>query len=294
MTETSLLCYRFVTTFSWEYFIQLGMRIWHVNCISGTRKKVVMPQESKFSLKNLSKTFGSGERKTIALDNIDLEIEDGEFLCLLGESGCGKSTLLKIMAGFEKETSGEILFDGKPITGPGHERGFVFQQYSLLPWLNVRKNISLGQRIRGCESKESVKELIELFGLTGFEKHYPSQLSGGMSQRVAIARTLANDSKVLMLDEPFGALDAFTRIRLQDELINLWRKNNLTTVFVTHDIDEAVFLATRIVVLTPRPGRIARVFNVGLNRPRNRSSPEFYRLRAMISEEFAGLASQPA
>lgn len=245
-------------------------------------------------IRGLVKSFETSKGQTFALSNIDLDIYPGELVCLIGESGCGKSTLLQIIAGFEQPTAGEVLLDGEPIEGPGHKRGVVFQESSLLPWLNVVQNISLGLQIRGLVGKDAgqVKRLVELMGLDSFEHHHPAQLSGGMAQRVAIARALANDPEVLLLDEPFGALDAFTRMRLQDEFVRIWEREHYTTIFVTHDIDEAVYLGTRVVALTPRPGRIARVFNIHLRRPRDRTSPEFIRMRGMVAKEFMTLGHQ--
>ena len=230
--------------------------------------------------------------QTVALENIDLDIYEGELLCLIGESGCGKSTLLNIIAGFDAPTEGELLLNNEPVNGPDHKRGVVFQESSLLPWLTVEKNIGLGLEIRGLDTnkEKTFSRFIELMGLKGFEHYYPSELSGGMAQRVAIARALINDPDILLLDEPFGALDAFTRMRLQDEFVRIWEEKRYTTVFVTHDIDEAVYLGTRVVALSRRPGRIARVFNIHLRRPRDRTSAEFIRLRGMIAKEFMVLA----
>src|SRR5882724_9473691 len=213
-------------------------------------------------IRGLTKVFSKGT--TRALENIDLDIYSGELVCLIGESGCGKSTLLQIIAGFDSPTEGHLLLNNEPITGPHHKRGVVFQESSLLPWLNVEKNIGLGLEIRDAstDKPERLRRFIDLMGLKGFEHHYPSELSGGMAQRVAIARALINDPNVLLLDEPFGALDAFTRMRLQDEFVRIWEQERYTTIFVTHDIDEAVYLGTRVVALSRRPGRIARIFNV--------------------------------
>jgi NitT/TauT family transport system ATP-binding protein len=245
----------------------------------------------KVEFRGLGKTFNSNAGTTTALEKVDLSVEDGEFLCLLGDSGCGKSTLLEIIAGFEKPTDGNVRVDGEFVEGPSYRRGFVFQQFSLLPWLTVERNISLGLDIRRIEKgrKAKVAELIQLMGLKGFEQHTPSQLSGGMAQRVAIARALVNEPDLLLLDEPFGALDSFTRKRLQGELVRLWQQKRFTAIFVTHDIDEAVFLATRIALMTPRPGKIAALFNLPLQHPRDRTGSEFFRLSSMISKEFLAL-----
>jgi ABC-type nitrate/sulfonate/bicarbonate transport system ATPase subunit len=245
-------------------------------------------------LTKVSKSYTSGHSQTRAIEDVTFDVFPGEFLCILGESGCGKSTLLQMIAGFEFPSEGEILTDGMPIKGPDHKRGIVFQEGSLLPWRTVERNISLGLEIRNQNhgSQARIAELIDLMGLRGFEKHYPAQLSGGMAQRVAIARALINDASVLLLDEPFGALDSFTRIRLQLELLRIWQQQKLTAIFVTHDIEEAVFLGTRLVVMSARPGRVARVFNIALRQPRDRSSPDFIRLRAMISKEFQTLTQE--
>lgn len=247
--------------------------------------------EAKVQIRGVTKSFSAPSGQAVALRDIDLEVYPQEFLCIIGESGCGKSTMLQLIAGFEAPTHGQVLVDGFAVSGPDYTRGVVFQESSLLPWLNVRKNISLGLDIRRVKTDKArkVARLIDVMGLAGFERHRPQQLSGGMAQRVAIARALVNDPEILLLDEPFGALDAFTRMRLQDELIRIWEQESLTTIFVTHDIDEAVYLATRVVVLTPRPGQIARVFNIPLRRPRDRTSVEFLRLRGMIAQEFLAL-----
>ncbi|HEV3470347.1 MAG TPA: ABC transporter ATP-binding protein [Pyrinomonadaceae bacterium] len=249
---------------------------------------------ASLQIHGLSKGFDTSKGTTSALSDINIDIDSGELVCLIGESGCGKSTLLQIIAGFETPTEGAALMNGRPITGPDYNRGVVFQESSLLPWLNVEQNIGLGLEIRGVSTKSSgqVERFVELMGLKGFEHHHPSQLSGGMAQRVAIARALVNDPEMLLLDEPFGALDAFTRMKLQDEFVRIWERERYTTIFVTHDIDEAVYLGTRVVALTPRPGRIARVFNIQLRRPRDRTSAEFIRMRGMIAKEFMTLGRE--
>jgi NitT/TauT family transport system ATP-binding protein/sulfonate transport system ATP-binding protein len=246
-------------------------------------------------IREVSKTFLSSRKKnTLALDRINLDVYPNEMVCLIGESGCGKSTLLQLVAGFEMPTSGKIFVHDQEISGPDHKRGVVFQEQSLLPWLSVEKNIRLGLDIRGVHADvhERLKQLIEVMGLTGFEHFYPGQLSGGMAQRVAIARAIINNPDILLLDEPFGALDAFTRMKLQDELLRIKAQTDLTSVFVTHDIDEAVYLGDRIIVLTPRPGRIARIYSIPLEHPRDRTSPEFIRLRGMIAKEFMLLSRE--
>ncbi len=220
-----------------------------------------------------------------ALSDASLTIAKGEFVCLIGASGCGKSTLLRIMAGFEKPSAGEALMWGKPIDGPDPSRGMVFQDYALFPWLSVRDNIGFGPAARGLSSSEirdTVDRFIELVGLQKFAKAYPHQLSGGMKQRVAIARVLANDAELVLMDEPFGALDAMTRERLQDELLEIWQRTKLSVVFVTHSIEEAIFLADRVVVMTPGPGRIESDNRLELPRPRDVASPEFNAVRRVL------------
>ena len=248
----------------------------------------------KIEIVGMSKSFAGSDSVTPALENIDLRINVGEFVCILGESGCGKSTLLQLIAGFQSPTIGEVQVDGLPVMTPSYRRAVVFQEPNLLPWLTVEENVGLGLRIRMGKNanKEPVREILDTMRLLDFSRHRPSELSGGMAQRVAIARALINEPDILLLDEPFSALDVFTRYRLQDELIRLWALNQWTSVFVTHDLDEAISLATRIVVMSPRPGRIARVFNIHLPRPRERMGPEFLRLRAMIGKEFMQLAQQ--
>jgi NitT/TauT family transport system ATP-binding protein len=237
-------------------------------------------------IKNVSKVFQLQNRTINALQNANLTIEKGEFVTLIGASGCGKSTLLRIIAGFEKPSSGVALMMGKQIAGPAPARGMVFQDYALFPWLKVRDNIGFGPVARGLSAK-AVKDVtdrfIEMVGLEKFADVYPHQLSGGMRQRVAIARVLANDAQLVLMDEPFGALDAMTRERLQMELLDIWKKTGLTVVFVTHAIEEAIFLADRVVVMSPGPGRIESDNAIVLQRPRDVSSPEFNNIRREMS-----------
>src|SRR5450432_2818520 len=210
-------------------------------------------------MKAAGKIYAQGSRRIEALRGANLRVKKGEFICLIGASGCGKSTLLRMAAGFEGATSGEALMWGVQIAGPGPSRGMVFQDYGLFPWLSVRDNIGFGPKSRGrttVETRETADRFIELVGLSNFADVYPHQLSGGMKQRVAIARVLANDAELVLMDEPFGALDAMTRERLQDELVEIWERTKLTVVFVTHSIEEAIFLADRVVVMSPGPGRI--------------------------------------
>jgi NitT/TauT family transport system ATP-binding protein len=236
-------------------------------------------------IKNVSKVFKLQDQTITALSGANLSIAKGEFICLIGASGCGKSTLLRIMAGFETPSSGEASMWGKPIAGPDPGRGMVFQDYALFPWLSVRDNIGFGPAARGLSSgevKATVDKFIDLVGLQKFATAYPHQLSGGMKQRVAIARVLANDAELVLMDEPFGALDAMTRERLQDELLEIWQRTKLTVVFVTHSVEEAIFLAGRVVVMTPGPGRIESDNPLVLPRPRDVASPEFNDIRRVL------------
>jgi NitT/TauT family transport system ATP-binding protein len=241
---------------------------------------------------NVSKVFDSDGRNMVALQEIDLEIPRGQFVCLLGPSGCGKSTLLNAIAGFAPPTSGRIVADGVPVAGPGPERGMVFQEYALFPWMTVEQNVGFGLEIKGmarAQIVERVAGLLKLLSLEDFAKRYPKDLSGGMRQRVAIARVLALDSPILLMDEPFGALDALTRRNLQDELLRLWAELKKTVIFVTHSIEEAIYLADRIVVMTYRPGTIKRDMLVDLPRLRDPAAPEFNALKRelglMVMEE---------
>lgn len=237
-------------------------------------------------IRNVSKSFQLQGQTIHALKDANLSIRKGEFITLIGASGCGKSTLLRIIAGFEKPSSGEALMWGKPISEPEPQRGMVFQDYALFPWLSVRDNIAFGPTSRGvpkAQARETVDRFVEMVGLGRFANAYPHQLSGGMRQRVAIARVLANDAEVVLMDEPFGALDAMTRERLQEELLDIWAKTNLTVVFVTHAIEEAIFLADRVVVMTPGPGRIESDNRMELSRPRDIASPEFNDVRRTMS-----------
>ena len=239
-------------------------------------------------MKNLGKTYSQNGRSIEALRGANLRVRKGEFVCLIGASGCGKSTLLRMAAGFETATQGENLMWGMPISGPGPSRGMVFQDYGLFPWLNVRDNIGFGPRSRGrtrTEARDTVDRFIELVGLRDFADVFPHQLSGGMKQRVAIARVLANDAEVVLMDEPFGALDAMTRERLQDELVSIWSRTDLTVLFVTHSIEEAIFLADRVVVMSPGPGRIAHEHLIALPRPRDIAGPEFNEWRRLLASQ---------
>jgi ABC-type nitrate/sulfonate/bicarbonate transport system ATPase subunit len=228
----------------------------------------------------------SRQAEVVALSSIDLDIGEDEFLTILGPSGCGKSTLLNIIAGFEHATDGEVRLDGQTIRDPGPDRGVVFQEYALFPWLNVTQNIEFGLRERGvpkAERKDRVSRQISTVGLDGFENRFPQELSGGMRQRVALARVLVNDPKILLMDEPFAALDAQTRTIMQTELLRVWSAERRTALFVTHNIEEAVLLGDRIVVMTARPGRIKEIVNVKLPRPRDVTSAEFNEIRRYVA-----------
>jgi sulfonate transport system ATP-binding protein len=225
------------------------------------------------------------------LQNIDLTIAPGEFVSIVGSSGCGKSTLLRLIIGLEGDYQGDILLDGQRITGTSLNRGIVFQEHRLFPWLTVEKNVALGllnSNLTEGQRRETVREHIALVGLNGFETAYPHQLSGGMSQRVAIARALVNRPDILLLDEPFGALDAMTRAHLQQELLRIWRQENITMILVTHDVEEAVYLGDKVVVMEPRPGRIRRTVPVGLAHPRERTSYAFTAVKDDVLKEFSG------
>ena len=238
-------------------------------------------------VRSVTKRFSVGDDEVEALTRVDLSISKGQFVCLIGASGCGKSTLLRIIAGFEEPTSGEITIAGRGITGPGSDRGMVFQEYALFPWMNVRQNIAFGPRQRSKSSKEVTAieiEYMRLVGLELFAERFPNQLSGGMKQRVAIARVLANDASVLLMDEPFGALDALTREQLQYELLQIWARTGVTIIFVTHSVEEAVLLSNRVVVMTAGPGRIDADVKIDLPRPRDVSSPEFNSVRRSVAQ----------
>jgi ABC-type nitrate/sulfonate/bicarbonate transport system ATPase subunit len=238
------------------------------------------------TVRGVTKRFAVGDDEVEALAPVDLTIAQGEFVCLIGASGCGKSTLLRIIAGFEEPSTGEASIDGKAITGPGSDRGMVFQDYALFPWMTVRENVSFGPRQRQLprdQIEKTTDEFVKMVGLTPFADRYPSQLSGGMKQRVAIARVLANNANILLMDEPFGALDALTREQLQHELLQIWTRTGVTTIFVTHSVEEAVLLADRVLVMSAGPGRIDSDFRIELARPRDVSSPEFNALRRDIA-----------
>ncbi|MCF4126673.1 ABC transporter ATP-binding protein [Methylobacterium sp. SyP6R] len=242
-----------------------------------------------------------GAKPVQALKPTDLTVAKNDFITILGPSGCGKSTLLRIIAGLDRPSAGRVLVEGREVRGPGPDRGMVFQSYTLFPWLTVAENIGFGPRERGVpapQRREIVASYIDKVGLRGFEGHYPKQLSGGMQQRTAIARALANDPAILLLDEPFGALDNQTRGLMQELLLGIWERERKTVIFVTHDIEEAIFMASRVIVMTARPGRIKADVPVDLGHPRHytvKTSPEFSRLKAQLTEEIraeAVLAAQ--
>jgi len=239
------------------------------------------------SISNLSKTFEGNDRSVPALQNINLSLSRGEFVCLLGPSGCGKSTLLNAIAGFIQPSSGDIIVDGKPVVEPGPDRGVVFQEYAIFPWMTVARNIAFGLEIKGAadvEIREQVDALLDTLGLREFRDRFPKDLSGGMRQRVAIARLLAIDSPVMLMDEPFGALDALTRRTLQDELLRIWRESGKTILFVTHSIEESLYLASRIVVMTYRPGTIKRNQIITMTHPRDPAGAEFNDLKRELGQ----------
>ena len=241
----------------------------------------------------VKKNFVTIEGETVnALSGVDLEIKKGDFVCLIGPSGCGKSTMLRLLAGLDTPTEGSIFINDTKVTKPNYDRGLVFQDPNLFPWLNIYDNISFGLKVRKLfgERKKDVNEFIELVGLKGFEKSFPHQLSGGMCQRASLARALIGHPQALLLDEPLGALDAFTRMNMQDELLRIKKEQDMTMIMVTHDVDEAVYLADKIVVMTPRPAKIESIIDVKLSQPRDRNNPEFIRLRSEILQilDFAG------
>jgi NitT/TauT family transport system ATP-binding protein len=232
----------------------------------------IAPSVPKLSIQHLSKSYRKGDQSVEALRDVSIDIADGEFVSIVGASGCGKTTLLRMLDGLIPPSSGAIMLDQRPIEGPGFGRAFVFQQDRLLPWRNVVANVMLGPEIQGHKAKvdrERAMSFIELVGLSGFEKHYPHELSGGMRQRVNLARALTSEPQVLLLDEPFASLDAQTREIMQAELLRVWRETRKTAIFVTHQIDEAVYLSDRVIVLTVRPGRIKEIVKIDLPRPRD-------------------------
>lgn len=235
---------------------------------------------------NLTKVFYDKDGGVKALEDINLDIEEGNFVSVIGGSGCGKSTMLRIIGGLDTEYDGDVIVDGKRVDGPSREKGFIFQDHRLLPWLTVKENIRFSLPKKHKNNDDLIKENLKIVDLSEFENAYPRQLSGGMAQRVAIARALANRPKILLLDEPFGALDAITKINLQEQLLKIWRKEKITMVIVTHDIDEAVYLGSKVVVMTPRPGRIKKIQKVDLGNSRRRTGSLFTQARDAIYKEF--------
>ena len=236
-------------------------------------------------VENISKEFEQRGIRSAALVSIDLDVPEKEFTCVLGPSGCGKTTLLRIIAGLEKATAGKVLIGGELVTGPSSRMAMIFQDYSLFPWRTVIDNIAFGLEMKGVGEEERLDvaaHYLDLIGLNGFGENFPYELSGGMRQRVAVARALAIDPSVLLMDEPFGALDAQTRNMLQKQLLEIWGKTKKTVLFVTHSVDEAVFMADRIVVLTSRPGTVKEVVNIDLPRPRDRTSQDFAKVRRYV------------
>lgn len=256
-------------------------------------------ESSAVELREVSKHFAQEGGGTVeALERFSLTVRPGEIVSLIGPSGCGKSTLLRMIAGLDPPSGGELRVGGDPIRGPGADRGLMFQNPCLFPWKSVRRNIETGLVARGVLHRQrgEVDEFLKLVGLEAFAGAYPHQLSGGMAQRAALARALINHPRVLLLDEPLGALDQFTRMRMQDEVLRIWQARRTTMLLVTHDIDEALYMSDRIVMMTGRPGRVDRILDVPLPRPRNRTAPEFLHARAEILEHlhFAGAGQEPA
>ena len=263
-----------------------------------------MNRPALLSLRGVERRFASAAGTTLALQATDLDVAENDFVTILGPSGCGKSTLLRIVGGLDTQTAGQVLLDGRPVAGPGADRGMVFQSYTLFPWLNVLDNVCFGLRERGLPREQQLhiaEGFIAQVGLKGFEQHFPKQLSGGMQQRTAIARALANDPRILLMDEPFGALDHQTRELMQELLLGIWERQQKTVLFVTHDIDEAVFMAGRVVVMSARPGRIKLDLAVELPHPRHyavKTTPAFAALKAELTEAvraevFAAQALRP-
>lgn len=241
--------------------------------------------DALLQIRNVKKWFNSQEKRLMVIDGVSFDVQEGEFISILGPSGCGKTTLLRIIAGLEKQDEGEILLRGKSISGPGQDRAMVFQDYALFPWRTVLGNVLFGLEIRKIPKKEALeraKTFIKLVGLEGFENSYPHELSGGMRQRVALARALVCEPDILLMDEPLSALDAQTRNVMQAELVRIWEETKKTIIYVTHSIEEAVYLSDRIAVLSKRPAKLLELVNVDLERPRDRFSKEFVNLRAKI------------
>ena len=251
-------------------------------------KDMEKKEVNKIEIEGVGKSFDIKGKSVEVLKSIDLDIRKGEFLTIVGASGCGKSTLLRLIAGLDTPTVGEVRVDGKPVAAPSVKTGIIFQEARLFPWLSVEKNIEFGihEKLDKEEKRAKVAALIDTIGLNGFEKALPKQLSGGMQQRVNIARALINEPDILLLDEPFGALDALTRINMQNEVLKIWSDRKTTMVLITHDIDEAIFLSDRVVILSDKPGVISRQITVPMSKPRDRSNGDFMRIRRFIYNEF--------
>ena len=243
---------------------------------------VQVDNSTMVTIENVSKAFHSRTKDVLALQRVSLSVRKGEFLAILGPSGCGKTTLLRLIAGLETDYEGNITMEGQRIEGPGLERGMAFQEHRLMPWLTVKENVALG--LDGSEANLAIKvqRYLEKVGLEGFGHVYPNQLSGGMAQRAAIARALVNQPKILLLDEPFGALDAITRVRMHAEIERIWLAEKTTMILITHDIDEAVYLGDRVAVMTGRPGEIKALFNIALERPRDRNAADYVTIRRQV------------
>ncbi len=256
-----------------------------------------MSEEENVVLKieHLHRTYWDGIKETDALQSVDFAVKLGEFISIIGASGCGKTTLLRLIAGLDKPQQGRILLNGQEITKPSPKVGYIFQQGNLFQWLTISQNIGFGLKAQHLykEKKDSIGEYIDMIGLKGFENVYPHQISGGMAQRVAIARSLICEPSILLLDEPMGALDSFTRADMQDKLLELKKEKDTTMILVTHDIDEAVYLSDRIVIMTPHPGKISEIVDVNLPKPRHRGSENFFELRRKFLERFEMASAQP-
>lgn len=246
---------------------------------------ITAPVQPLVEFKNIHKHFVVNQKRVQVIEDFNLEILEGEFIAIVGSSGCGKSTLLRLLAGLDRDFQGQIQIEGQAIYGIANDRAVVFQEHRLFPWLTVNQNIELGlinEKLSSRDKQQRIDKAIDLIGLHGFEKAYPHQLSGGMSQRVAIARSLVTQPRIFLLDEPFGALDALTRHQMQNELLRIQAQEKITTILITHDVEEAVTLADRVVILKPKPGRIEQIIAVNLPRPRNRSSFELHQLKEQV------------
>ncbi|MDD7173895.1 MAG: ABC transporter ATP-binding protein [Clostridiales bacterium] len=256
--------------------------------MAGEERNLTASDTVRVRIDNVRKVFNTRNGEMVALNGVSLDIHDNEFICVVGPSGCGKSTLLNIIAGLSEPTSGKVYCDGKEVTGTGTERGVVFQQYALFPWLTVKKNVMFALEMRGVKGKaaeEEAMKYLEMVDLAKFADHYPKELSGGMKQRVAIARAYAAEPEVLLMDEPFGALDAQTRTQLQTELLETWEKKRKTCFFITHDVEEAIILAQRVIIMSARPGRIKDIVDIDIPYPRTQETkmtPHFMELKNHI------------